>query len=260
MKKLLSIVVASVLLLTTSAVPTLAKGNIKPNQLSQNTLAEKHLDAPSEYFKTFCNDFFKDCSTYEALDLQGHNITKQFYNDNLNASKNKDFNSIWKYAKENISMFTNTVISDAVPNLENKLRMGIDTTRNVARPYSLSKTKNVKKLFYQLNTKTKYAPNFEFAYWVSGSFVYNPNTGKISSYSGPYINMHMCSLHGVWSYTMYNISTSGKISSDKYSVTFSGSFSLHTWCNLPIGNISQPAADEYFGPYYGSFSSSGDAE
>ena len=86
MKKLLSIVVASVLLLTTSAVPTLAKGNIKPNQLSQNTLAEKHLDAPSEYFKTFCNDFFKDCSTYEALDLQGHNITKQFYNDNLNAS------------------------------------------------------------------------------------------------------------------------------------------------------------------------------
>jgi hypothetical protein len=112
--------------------------------------------------------------------------------------------------------------------------------------------RNVSMFTKRIVTEGKYTPDFELQQYISGNYLYNMNTGVISSYTGPTTWIDGCSLRGIWSYEMTDVSTRATIAPNKYSITFTASFKLRTTCSVPIGNISVPGFSETFGTYTNS--------
>jgi hypothetical protein len=194
---------------------------------------EKQMIQPSEMFKKFCTEYFLSPSEYQVLDK--NNISNTYFCDNIDNFNSTNIDLIWDYSKRNVSMFTKRIVTDEKPD-----------TRS---PYI---NKNIKDWIYILETSGKYTPDFELQQYISGNYLYNMNTGVISSYTGPTTWIDGCSLRGIWSYEMTDVSTRATIAPNKYSITFTASFKLRTTCSVPIGNISVPGFSETFGTYTNS--------
>lgn len=225
---------------------------LKPGQAGSGTVlsTNTNLAQPTEKFLQVCNEYFAVPSEYKVLDKTGCNISKRFYDDNVNNYNVSNIDSIWEYAKSNVSMVIhNTVISSPLDTINEN-----STLQNGITPLVTNQTKTVRQEYYVLETGDPKG-NFDFSYHINGSFVYNIYTGVISSYSGPYIGVDYCSLHGYWSWQMENATTRGTISSDKYSVTFYGSFYMYITFNDYITIYHNT-----LGHYSNSFVSSGDVQ
>ncbi|HZK71141.1 MAG TPA: hypothetical protein VFD03_06440 [Clostridia bacterium] len=229
MKKKLSIFLCVLMLLVMSSSFVFAE-----NSAHETATAPIQTSDPSEKFITFCDEYFADHTSYQIINEKERDISESFYTENVDNYRISNISAIWEYAKQNVMCFSKVTTIDVEPQTRGSYI-----------------TKNISQWFYYLNgTGGAYTPSYEIQYTLAGSFVYNYNTGIISSYSGPTITLNWCSLNGVWSASMINATTRGVIAANKYSVTFTGNFKLKSLCSIPIGGLTIPGFTETFGPYY----------
>ncbi len=212
---------------------SLAAGNTEIKSQSDQEISTK--------FKELCNSFFVTPKNYKVIDNSGNDICEEFYSANKSFYESSNYSSIQEYMYANVDYFCKENIQEV-----NSSKSGLPVLRGAI------KTKSYSDWFYKAVDSSKYCPDFEMQYTISGTFNYNNNTGKITSYSGPDFDLSYCSLRGVWSYAAEKVSTKATIASNAYSIKASCSFKLKTTCSVPVGEISVPGFSETFGPFTGS--------
>ena len=104
------------------------------------------------------------------------------------------------------------------------------------------------EIFYETITNNRLTDCL-MGYKISGAFTYNVNTGKIATAYSPSVSIFYTEVNGVYSYSMEDVSTSAKITSDGYSVIATAKFYVRTTLGAPIiEDISLPFS-ERSGPY-----------
>lgn len=176
---------------------------------------KENKEFPSAMFKEVCNDFFSDYENYKVTNPEGEELSQAFYQLFVSDYERNQYEEIWQYFLDNeleICSFTKYEI----PKQQNSLTRANKTVQTSDYSYKLQKIESGGKV-----------SSVEVKCIVNGRFTYNPNTGKILSASTTSVNMDYTSPGVCWTISQKNPYTkTAKISSDGYSVTFAGGFSI----------------------------------
>lgn len=181
---------------------------------------------PTERFVRLITDYFNQQNAYTVFDEEENNISDKFYSDNINNYKSANFNAIRLYVVNNVSYFSKTTIEKVPSNITASYTNGGITPYATERKY----VKQEDSYIASANSSIYGTISIDCTATLTGSFVCNYNTGVISSYSGPTLsfsyepeNFDDTSSLNV---SANNISTSAKISSNKYSITFTAYYDV----------------------------------
>lgn len=180
-------------------------------------------------YEGFCDDYYSNHEKYIVHGENGHDISESYYDATINLYKEEDFDAIIEYMLENVHSFEIVKKSD-----------GISTFGVIQRAEK-------EEIFYE-TIKNNRLTDCLMGYKISGAFTYNANTGKIATAYSPSVSIFHTEVNGVYSYSMEDVSTSAKITSDGYSVIATAKFYVRTTLGAPMGDISLPFS-ERSGPY-----------
>ena len=178
---------------------------------NQDSVIEE-VDRPTQLFKEHCDNFFTNPQKYRAIDLNGNDITKSFYDTHIAEYINHDYNAIWECFPNEIAAFSWE--EDMVDEVQ---------------PYSATTlTKTASKEFYGiLKTKKHMAGKaVEFSYSIKGKYKVHIHAKKIASASNPTVSVKFSEVGDWFSATYSNVSGSYSINSTNTKVTFKGSFKV----------------------------------
>lgn len=223
-RKLISLALVMTMIFTLSYAAVYAdEPEVGVTQADESQLDMFVNEAPSDTFIDFFSGFYKDRSNYTIFDTEENDITENFYEETRHFYENGDYAGLKKYIWEQgrISGGRRNVV---IPKAK---AFGIDSAYQD---------------YYKLITKGTYGSKTfnlggEMRYSVSGSYSWDLRTGKIATHSGATIKMETINLGAAFSSSMNNVTTKATVSSDKYSITFSGSFALEVTFSVPLGKI-----------------------
>lgn len=195
-------------------------------------------EAPSETFIDFYSTFFADKENFEIYDNMGNIITDKFYNEAYKFFKSNDYVGLKAYI------------------LDNNVAGGCQETITTEKETRAFKTDSVhKRYFYNVN---KHPAAGELEYYIDGTYSWDITTGKIASHTGGGVRITRCEFGAAWSHATDNMTGDARVSSDGYSITFSGSFHLVVTLNFDI--VGFPMGwDVDCGTYSGSATATGHA-
>ncbi|QAT48494.1 hypothetical protein EQM14_01155 [Caproiciproducens sp. NJN-50] len=130
---------------------------------------------PSTRFIDFFTDYFKNHSSFSVLDRTGNDINESFYKNNLNYYHSSDFKAI--------EIFVCDKVSSVCKHTE------IKKFDSSASPNSSFVKKTISDIFYHPLTADIGDRFVEVWDTITGTYVYNANTGKISEYSSPKLHV-----------------------------------------------------------------------
>ena len=195
-------------------------------------------DSTNQHFIEFIDKFYNDKSNFYFLDNNDRDVTEQFYIDNLENYFKGDYRAIESYVNLNISEACESEVE--FENINSRSPFVNGTVSN-----TYFKTVEAKRNGILAGQKE------QIQYRVSGTYVWDRATSKITSAGATRFQMLYTSFGKIWSWNTSNTSASSQISSDKYSVTFRYSFNLDAVLGLSIGNL--PAGVKYdFGYHTGT--------
>ena len=185
---------------------------------------------PTELFINTYTDLFEQRKPCHVIDNAGNDITASFVSTYESAYNSGDFESIWRYVRDNVD-----VIMWSNPVQTKQTRADISSTAS--------------QTYYKLGTtQSRPQTTFEMRYTVSGNYKYHDSNGEISYYSDANVNIDAFTLGAAYAYKQVNTSTSARLANNKKSVTFSAQFSVEV-SYTPYGFYLWT---ETFGPYSGS--------
>lgn len=186
----------------------------------------------SEYntYEGFCDDYYSNHEKYIVHGKNGGDISEAYYGATINLYKEENYTAIIEYMLENVHSF------EIIKKVD-----GISTFGVIQRAER-------EEIFYETITNDRLTDCL-MGYKISGAFTYNANTGKIATAYSPSVSIFYTEVNGVYSYSMEDVSTSAKITSDGYSVIATAKFYVRTTLGAPIiEDISLPFS-ERSGPY-----------
>lgn len=160
----------------------------------------------SKEFVNYVTDSFLYKDKVTVINKEGIEITNEYFLNNDNFFKEKDFVSIKSYFEKNID----TICIDE--SFENK---------NARSPFV---NQVVSKRYYKVLRKDQASGEIE--YFLSGNFVWDRATNKITSIGNASINITVLNFGAGWEKHITSMSCGSKISTDKYYATFTGGFNL----------------------------------
>ena len=181
--------------------------------LSVNALESKTIQV-SEKFIDYVADSFLNQDKVSVINKEGIDITEQYFSDNSNSFRKKDYESIKLYFEKNIDTIC---IDESVESI------------NTRSPFV---NQTVSKRYYKVLNKEQASGEIE--YYLNGSLVWDRATGKITSIGNASINITHNSFGAGWKKHISNMSTNSSLSSDKYYATFSGGFNLRVTFSMGI--------------------------
>ena len=201
------------------------------NVSAQESLPAFIEEMPSENFKEYINDVFNSLDKVTVMSNKNTNITTEFFNDNITNFTNKDYIKIKAYVINNIDTIC------------------IDESTSNKNPRSPFVNQNVSKTFYKVIKKGDAAGEVQFK--ISGSFVWDRANYRVTSTSNGTLDITHINFGRTWEANISNISTSGKITSDRLGATFSASFRVRAIYrvgiletqNIDCGTISGSVTD-----------------
>lgn len=213
--------------------------SLKGNGISE--IQEDYLKPTNEFIK-FIDGYFKNHNNYVVVDIYGNDVSKSFYQDNIELYKSSDYYDIRVNMFDNISYFSTKTVQ---------------TQKSANGVLALSQLKNISNSFYQVVRSDDYPHPFEIQYQISGSFHYNPNTGIITDCSDATLKLTHSNAGAMWSVSLNDVSTGSEIASDKYSVTFTAYFGVTATLGISIGDLPIGYTCDY-GHYYNSVTGTAD--
>ena len=181
----------------------------------------------SNIFIEHVDDMFAYKKDAIVIDFDGNDITDKFFDDNHEFYLQKDYNSIIDYFDHNVNY------SSVEENYINDMARSPFINQVVNKSFTVASGGNI------AGTVT---------YTISGSFVWDRATGKITSVGNAKMQ-YSASLPAFWRTEVTSMSTNKSLSSDKYYATFSGTFRLKATF-APIKNV--PLMTANLGPFSGS--------
>ena len=220
MKKNLMKIVSLILVLAMSltiSVPAFATGNTTLKTKTKECFYNDPM-APSKMFTDYISDYFKNHQTFKVVDKDQRDINETFYKDNLNNYLKSDFFAIRANVWNDVSCFCKETVTE---------EPYYSSTQNKAiTPKSSFSRQKVSDRYYHVQTSYQADHNVEVFDTITGSFIYNVNTGVISQYTAPSLKVDYSMGGYDWNFYTKNISTAASLSSDKYKITFSASFDV----------------------------------
>lgn len=193
-------------------VPAFA-AEINKNSITTN----EETAAPSVKFINFFTDYFKSHNSFRVLDKTGNDINENFYNNNLSNYEATNFKAI----KINVWNYVGSICKHT----ETKTPLLLYKSNTIVTNTSFI-TKMVSDTYYHPLIDDLGDRFVEVWDKITGTYVYNANTGMITEYSAPKFHVDFQNAgYGMNMYTKNN-STGAHLSSDKYTVTFSVSFEV----------------------------------
>lgn len=204
-KKILGLMLIMVMLLQGLPVFAVSNNAEKTEEISQT-------------FKNFMKPFYEgDRNGYESISKNGSVITEKFYQETISFYTEGNWESIHEKFDQELSGMSRTEISyDALPNV-----------------YSLDIAKNQSKTFMHLvkgkdeNGNGNYAR--DVVYTLRGTIYYNPNTGKVSSTVGPYVESITIEPGNQYNHYQQTRSTASVAANGQYATFFS---TIHIWYGI----------------------------
>ncbi|MDF1496090.1 hypothetical protein [Caproiciproducens sp. CPB-2] len=224
MKKILSIFICGVMLFTTMSVTPVYATTKKTVDAANNSENSYRI---SKKFTSVIEDYFKNQTAYTVLDETGNEISNAFYKDNIENYNSSDFAAIEKYiSNKKISCLSKFTVTKEPLNMSGSGLNGEMTPYAFERQY-ISKEDNY---VAYANSSAYGTIGINCTATLSGSFIYNANTGIITGYSGPTLSFDYEPLNfddtSSLNVSPDNVSTSAKIPSSKYSITFTANYDV----------------------------------
>nr|WP_319489810.1 hypothetical protein [uncultured Caproiciproducens sp.] len=224
MKKILTMFLCGILLFTTMSVTPVYATTKRTDDSANNSESSYYI---SKKFTSLIEDYFKNQTVYTVLDETGNEISNAFYKDNIENYHSSDFVSIKKYiVNKKISCFSKFTVTKEPLNMSDSSLSGDITPYAFERQY-ISKEDNY---VAYANSSAYGTIGINCTATLSGSFIYNANTGVITGYSGPTLSFDYEPLNfddtSSLNVSPDNVSTSAKIASNKYSITFTANYDV----------------------------------
>lgn len=160
-------------------------------------------------FVEYITDAFETKEKVTVTDNNGEDITDVFFEQTTTDYQNKDYLAIKEFVENNVDTIC---IDNSYTNNINSRSPFVDQVVN--------------KRYYQ--TIQKAQASGEVVYYIQGSLVWDRATGKITSVSKTTLDVTSINFGYQWQSSLYGISTSSSITSDKYYAKFSVQFGIRT--------------------------------
>ncbi|MFV0380692.1 MAG: hypothetical protein ACK5KR_00420 [Breznakia sp.] len=182
---------------------------IQANETAEHAI-DNDIEEVSEKFIDYFGSVFLNFKNVTVLDLNGNDITNDFYNKNIVNYNNNDFSSIKTYVNREVS---EVFIDESNVNLE---KLKTERSPFVSCPIS--------KRYYKVIRHEQ--ANGEIEYYLSGSFVWDRATSIITSIGAASIRISHVSFGARWAHATTNMSTSSYLTASNTVANFKGSFNI----------------------------------
>jgi len=246
LKKIVSLVLVLAMTLAIS-VPAFAASNNPDtrSQIKKLQSAENEITAPSKTYIEYISNYFKNHKAYKVIDKEQNDINEAFYQNNLENYLASDFLTIKINDWKNVDYFCKeTVVKE--PNVSTAKNQDIT-------PYSSTQRMYVTHEYKHLLEEPVVGHRIEVHDTITGSFVYNVNTGKILEYTAPTLKVLYDGVGQAWTIRKKNVSTGARLSSDKYTITFNAGFDV-----VATVQLDKTTVDTDFGHVYDELEASGE--
>ena len=238
-KKIIKILVSMMMVCVIGAPVTYASTNDNNASLNDGRIVSK-------VFVDICDDYYAEPSNFIVTDKKGNDISMNYYLNTARYYKEGNYAKIHDYAID--------VVSEYIMVEPDILKEVPSESKGLKTVYTSGYTYKLQRICSYLSG----VPNqttMESKCVVKGRYVLNYSTGKITSASTTSVTHDYISPGWNWRiHTINSYTNPAVISSDGYSVSFSGGFSVTAQYvdGDYLGTIST------YGGYYCSYSRSGD--
>lgn len=174
----------------------------------------------SEWFTNFIDNIFSAPNGLKVLDKNEQDITEEFMEDASKYYDIGDYSSIQKMIINQNLDVSYSITEDVTP--ENELMNDIGT-------------RNVSRMFYNLETDTSGRFTKEWLVTISGSYNFNRYTYQIISISPATLNLTTANFGAAFSPYLQNVSTNSTYSGTR--ATFGASYNMRATLGISIGDF-----------------------
>lgn len=168
------------------------------------------LDIIQTSYENIISPYYEDATDVHVIANNGEDITQKFFQDTLQYYEDKNFDFIKQYCQKYV----------------NKMSRRVEDTASVTT--RASSTKSISEVFTEYPEDDILGHRILVNYTISGTYVYDRNTGKIlSAYNASLKRIEYADAGAAWHFSPKNISTNASKSSDGYTAYFSASFHLY---------------------------------
>ncbi len=183
-----------------------------------------NLEITRSNFSDIIVPYYENQENVKVINKDGSDITDVFYMDTWKYYKQQDYDYIEQYCKQNVKIMS---------------RIEVETQTIETRA---SSTKSISEVFTEYPEDDILGHRITVNYTISGTYIYDRNTGKIlSAYNASLKNIMYADAGVGWHFSPKNISTNANKSSDGYTARFSASF--HLYGNFSGENVKIEDAD-----------------